>query len=242
MNSKELIEACDILLELEKEFSGEEGRLEEISNERLFKIEEIEHQIVTFKRNEDVDFRVFSPRNTSTVNSEKIRGLEEEKKVLEREKNDADRQLKYYSGKTEKIGRVISLLRQELGNDLNEDNLTVKNSRNPFAFLDEIDEDNDSLDNKDLIDTDSDEDDEVNYSSNDEDTGSALDTLLKENEKELESENIKNVQAGVPVTEIDRVCHKVEFSQKILDNDRVRAKLELKEIISELKELVRAYS
>lgn len=239
MNSKDLIEACDILLELEKEFSGEESRLEEISNERLFKIEEIEHQIITFRRNEDVDFRVFSPRNTSNVNSEKIRSLEEEKKALEREKNDADRQLNYYSGKAEKIGRVISILRSELGDDSNEDNLTVKKSRNPFAFLDEIEENeavevDEDFSNED-IDLDSDkvaEVDEVEMES-------GLDLLAKENEDA--SVDIGNVIAGVPVSEVDRVCHKVEFSQKILDNDRVRAKLELKEIVTELKELVRVY-
>lgn len=235
MTSKDLIEACDILLELEKEFSGEESRLAEISNERRIKIEEIEHQIFTLKRNEDVDFRVFSPRNTSTVTSEKIKGLEEEKKNYEREKKDADKQLDYYSGKTEKICKVISLLRLELGDDSIEKNLTVKKSRNPFAFLDEMETDSEEVLQEDV------QDEDLNESIVLEDSEeSPIEKLIKESVSE-DAEVLSTV-SGVPVDEVERVCHKVEFSEKIINNDRVRAKMELKEIISELKELVRVYS
>ena len=114
MTSKELIEACDILLKLEQEFSVEESRLSEISNEHAMRIDELDQQITVSRRNEDVDFRVFSPSNVSTGTSDKIKLLENEKKQLEREKKDADKQLRYYSGKTEMIGRVLALLRGDL--------------------------------------------------------------------------------------------------------------------------------
>ena len=44
------------------------------------------------------------------------------------------------------------------------------------------------------------------------------------------------------VTEVERVCHKVEFCGNIINNDRVRAKLEIKNIVADLKDLIRAYS
>ena len=96
MTDKDLIEACDILVKLEQEFAEEEAKLSEVSNEHAIKIDELDQQITTFRRNEDVDFRVFSPRNISTGNTEKIKVLENEKKMLEREKRDADKQLHYY--------------------------------------------------------------------------------------------------------------------------------------------------
>lgn len=220
MTSKDIIEACDILIKLEQEFSTEESKLSEVSNDHAIRIDELDQQISTFRRNEDVDFRVFSPRNVSTGTSEKIAALEDEKKLLEREKREADKQLKYYSGKTEMIGKVLTLLRGDLKEESSEDSSTVIMSRNPFAFLDEPTENVD-----DTIDTGVDDSEEK---SND----------IVENE---ESNNSVNNFNGVPVDEVERVCHKVEFCGKIISNDGIRAKLEIKNIVDDLKELIRAY-
>ena len=220
MTSKDIIEACDILIKLEQEFSTEESKLSEVSNDHAIRIDELDQQISTFRRNEDVDFRVFSPRNVSTGTSEKISALEDEKKLLEREKREADKQLKYYSGKTEMIGKVLTLLRGDLKEESSEDSSTVIMSRNPFAFLDEPTENVD-----DTIDTGVDDSEEK---SND----------IVENE---ESNNSVNNFNGVPVDEVERVCHKVEFCCKIISNDGIRAKLEIKNIVDDLKELIRAY-
>ena len=86
MTSKDLIDACDILIKLKQEFSTEEAKLTEISNEHAIRIDELDQQITTSRRNEDVDFRVFSPRNVSGTVSDKIKAFESEKKQLEREK------------------------------------------------------------------------------------------------------------------------------------------------------------
>lgn len=277
MTSKDLIEACDILLELEKEFASEESKLADLSNERYIKIEEIDHQILTLRRNEDVDFRVFSPRNTSTVNSEKIKNLEDDKKNLEREKKDADRQLSYYSGKTEKINKVIRLLRGELGDDSREENLTVKNSRNPFGFLEALIEENENLekaksgeidetisveenDNSKAVDSnekivleDAEESpisklinerikEDLSLLSEENNTDESAD-MIEESEVSTEDEVAPIIEVqGVPIDEVERMCHKVEFSAKIISNDHVRAKMELKEIINELKDIIKAYS
>ena len=231
MTSKDLIDACDILIKLKQEFSTEEAKLSEISGEHAVKIDELDQQITTFRRNEDVDFRVFSPRNVSTGTSDKIKALENEKKQLEREKKDADKQLRYYSGKTEMIGRVLNLLRGDLKEDSEEDSVTVIKSRNPFGFLDEEPEENDEV-------------------IEDKNIDSVAELFRKpeiqSDETIDEKENIEEVTTstgeGVPVEEVERVCHKVEFCEKIITNDGVRAKLEIKNIIADMKDLIRAYN
>ena len=227
MTSKDIIEACDILIKLEQEFSTEESKLSEISNERSIRIDELDQQISTFRRNEDVDFRVFSPRNGSTGTSDKIASLEEEKKQLEREKRDADKQLKYYSGKTEMIGKVLGLLRGDLKEESPEDSSTVIMSRNPFAFLD---------DDLDRVEGDSNKIDE-----SDEISDLFDDNIDYEKDEETNSDTVINNVDGIPVDEVERVCHKVEFCGKIISNDGIRAKLEIKNIVEDLKDLIRAY-
>ncbi len=230
MTSKDLIDACDILIKLEQEFGTEEAKLSEVSKEHAVKIDELDQQITTFRRNEDVDFRVFSPRNVSTVTSDKIKVLENEKKQLEREKKEADKQLRYYSGKTEMISKVLSLLRGDLKEDSSDDSSTVLKSRNPFAFLDEEPEE------------------AVSFSDDNEtDTVEALfkESRIKESvDNEEQTPEVLNpiVSEGVPVDEVERVCHKVEFCEKIISNDGIRAKLEIKNIVSDLRDLIRAYS
>lgn len=234
MTSKDIIEACDILIKLEQEFSTEESKLSEVSNDHAIRIDELDQQISTFRRNEDVDFRVFSPRNVSTGTSEKIAALEDEKKQLEREKREADKQLKYYSGKTEMIGKVLALLRGDLKEESSEDSSTVIMSRNPFAFLDEPTENAD-----DTIDASEDDFDHVSDLFNDlNDDSEEKSNDIVENEESYNSVNSVN---GVPVDEVERVCHKVEFCGKIINNDGIRAKLEIKNIVDDLKELIRAY-
>lgn len=229
MTSKDLIEACDILIKLQQEFSTEEAKLSEISNEHAIRIDELDQQITTSRRNEDVDFRVFSPRNVSTSSSDKIKALEGEKKQLEREKIDADKQLKYYSGKTEMISKVLDLLRGDLSTDSENDSPTVKKSRNPFAFLDE-----------DYV------EEMVEDPVDEEEIEESPEDLFKSVEKtkpEVKEETRPQTSAGgVPVDEVERVCHKVEFCEKIISNDGVRAKLEIKNIVADLHDLIRGYS
>ena len=229
MTTKDLIDACDILIKLEQEFSAEEAKLSEVSGEHAMRIDELDQQITTFRRNEDVDFRVFSPRNVSTATSDKISMLENEKKQLEREKKEADKQLRYYSGKTEMIGKVLDLLRGDLKEESEEDSVTVRNSRNPFAFLDE-------------------EKEEVEVIEDKEDDVAALFRSVKafdKKEASLEELEVQNdpsvVYDGVPVDDVERICNKVEFCEKIISNDGIRAKLEIKNIIADLRDLIRAY-
>lgn len=227
MTSSDLIQACDILIKLKEEFSTEEAKLQEISNDHEIRIDELDQQIMTFRRNEDVDFRVFSPRNISTGTSDKIKVFENEKKQLEREKIEADKQLRYYSGKTDMISKVLNLLRGDLIEDSDTDSETVKKSRNPFAFLDEVSEPDKTVD---TIEEETVEEETVE---------DIFDELIKEEQDAADKEHSSG---GVPVEEVERVCHKVEFCEKIISNDGVRAKLEIKNIVADLKDLIRGYS
>ncbi len=242
MTSKDLIDACDILIKLEQEFSTEEAKLYEISNEHAVRIDELDQQITTIRRNEDVDFRVFSPRNMSTVNSDKIKTLEDEKKQLEREKREADKQLNYYSGKNEMIGRVLEILRGDLKEESDSDSTTVKNSRKPFAFLDE----NTDIEDEVIEDKDYDDIAELFRAPGKDEDRSKSDTSDQNDTGSDDSNTAKEVHidsyGGVPVDEVERVCHKVEFCEKIITNDGIRAKLEIKNIVADMKDLIRAYS
>lgn len=248
MTSSDLIEACDILVKLEQEFAIEEAKLSEISNEHAIKIDELDQQITTIRRNEDVDYRVFSPRNITTGNSEKIKVLENEKKMLEREKRDADKQLHYYSGKTEMLGRVLDLLRGDLKEDSYEDSETVRKSRDPFAFIDEDAVDEVIEDKEDAVTS--------LFREANEKIKKSLEEMVdeepedtEEQEKEKEGKESRSIfdmipdkeAEGVPVDEVERVCHKVEFCEKIISNDRIRAKLEIRNIVADLRDLIRAY-
>lgn len=239
MTSKDLIEACDILLKLEQEFSVEESRLSEISNEHAMRIDELDQQITVSRRNEDVDFRVFSPRtNVSGGTSDKIKVLEDEKKALEREKKDADKQLRYYSGKTEMIGRVLAILRGDLREESEEDSPTVVKSKNPFAFIDEETEDSfDEVEEK------ADSVASLFREANAKIKEDLIDSMVDEPVTDVYEKPTVPVHTdgGVPVDEVERVCHKVEFCGKIMSNDGVRAKLEIKNIVDDLKDLIRAY-
>ena len=236
MTSKELIEACDILLKLEQEFSVEESRLSEISNEHAMRIDELDQQISVSRRNEDVDFRVFSPRNVSTGTSDKIKLLENEKKQLEREKKDADKQLRYYSGKTEMIGRVLALLRGDLKEESEEDSVTLKKSSNPFSFLDE---DVDTV--EEVVEDKVDSVAALFKEANEKIKEDLLESMDEEPVVSKPDVSPSSSSSGVPVDEVERVCHKVEFCGKIISNDGVRAKLEIKNIVADLKDLIRAY-
>ena len=232
MTSSDLIDACDILIKLEQEFSTEEAKLSEISNEHAVRIDELDQQITTFRRNEDVDFRVFSPRNVSTGISDKIKALESEKKQLEREKRDADKQLKYYSGKTEMIGKVLSILRGDLKDESETDSTTVRKSKNPFSFLDDDLESGMTSVDEVIEDKDADDISEL----------FRIPEEVKDIGDSVQDSGTEIVSiAGVPVDEVERVCHKIEFCEKIISNDGIRAKLEIKNIVADLKDLIRAY-
>jgi len=240
MNNNDFNEVFDILSGLLNELVTEEEKLKEIIKEHSFKIDEINQQIDICKKNEDIDFRVFSPRNVSFDNSEKITSLESQCSDFTKEKNDAEKRLLYYSGKVDKLRRALNIIRKDSieydDNKKIEDGLLVE--RDPFDYLfnDDISDSSDELfrsniTKKEKTSVDSEKADVIL-----EDSSEFIDSNEKASDVKTE------ISDSIPVEEVKRVCHKVEFSEKILSNDRVRAKMELKDVISDLKELIRVYS
>lgn len=248
-----LEELFDILTDLQNEFITEEKKLKEISSTHAYRIDELDHQINTARKNEDIDFRVFSPRNLSIDNSNKIKALEDEKSSLEKEKSDADRQMSYYTGKADRLTLAVNIVKKyiksdivlseesEIANNTNdsiEDSIIEKIKKKPynnFSFLYEDEENDSEVENEDL--------DKVEKLFNEDDNNDDLPLKLENDNLDKDSNVVLGDSScnGIPVDEIERVCHKVEISEKIINNDRVRARMQLKDVIVELKDLIKAY-
>lgn len=231
MNSSDYIEIIDILSIMLNELVSEEEKLTEIIDTHSYRINELNQQIDVCRKNEDIDFRVFSPRNISFDNSEKISALETECSACERERSDAEKRLSVFTGKIDKLRRVLSLLKKNSHDVLDEEypiDSDVKH-KDPFDFIINGEDEEDLEDEQ-----------KSNISADNTISDSNVDVASQEAEDSSEEITSDRLE-GVPVDEIKRVCHKVEFSEKIINNDRVRARLELKDIINDLKELIRVY-
>lgn len=224
-----IYEVKSIIEELYNEFLNEEVRLNDICDSNSVRIDEIEHKILTLHKNEDVDFRVFSPRNVSPANSEKILELEKEKENLEREAKDSSKQQKYFSERTHKLETALSLLSQlvvdRAANDVPE----------PFEGVSEVE--NDPFDelfpaHKTL-----------SKMAKVLDKEDVVDDITVEEKVVVESDIAKEQSFGDEVSMISgslsRIVHKAEFVERILSNDTIRARLELKEVIKQLRELIK---
>lgn len=252
MKKKEYNEVIDILVDLQNEFIEEEERLKEISRGHAIKIDELENQIDSCRKNEDIDYRVFSPRNISMDNSDKINSLLSEKESLEKEKKVADKQLVYYSSKSDKIGKVLYILKRysdisdniEFSND-DTSEYSFKSNEN-FVFNEEYDSNDENISSKpdkninddpisDLF-----NDDIIDEEVSDNEKVIGDDTSLKNSTEKNETPEVDDI-SGIPVDDVERVCHRVEFTEKIIRNDMLRARLELKDIISDLHILVDTY-
>lgn len=215
-------EIRSIIEELYDEFLKEEVRLNDICSGNTVRIDELEHKIITLRKNEDVDFRVFSPRNVSPANSEKILELENEKENLERESRESSKQLKYYSERTRKLGNALELL--NAGVSIPQEVVEVDNSNtsvdeDPFAELFPAHKKLGEFSSK-------------NVEETVEEVEETPSEVVEETKKEVKKEDT------VAKSSIARIIHKAEFTERIMANDSIRARLELKEVIKQLKELL----
>lgn len=206
-----------IIEEIYDEFLKEEIRLNEICSGNTVRIDELDHKMVTLRKNEDIDFRVFSPRNVSPANSEKLQELEKEKNDLEKESRDASKQLKYYSERTRKLGNALELLNSVT--TLQEDVVVEKEeviTDESFAELFPA------------------------HKKLGEFKSGNTEHLVEDSDEVDSSESIEVIKQEdlIPKSSITRIVHKAEFTERIMANDTIRARLELKEIIKQLNELL----
>lgn len=225
-----------IIQELYNEFLKDEKKISEIYENNSVRIDELDHKIHTLKKSEDVDFKVFSPRNTNNINSDKISELENEKSILESESRNYSKQLRYYSDKVNKLNEVLILLGEtdlkeslkdsafenvpDVVEEIIEDpfndlfpSYVRKNNNSNINVFDSII--NNSVDNSDSTSFDKSETDDIGNSNIDLNINNDL--FLRDS--------------------VNQIIHKAEFTEKIITNDSIRAKLEIREIISLLKNL-----
>lgn len=242
MTANDINEIKSIISELKREFSNEEERLSTLERERTIRLDELEHQISSAKKNEDIDFRVFSPRNVNSSITEKISGMEEERKKLEQLLGESSRQKIYYSGKTEKLSRVLEIL-SDSQSDL-EDSVE--------------DTSNDENSEEDSFDWFSQFDKSSSKSSTDTSSPSLKDEVVDETvSKEItvskpvsSNENIsdKSILDNVSydnaklVRNLNKVVHKAQLGEKVIDNDRRRAHMVIKEVIDDLKDILKCFT
>lgn len=143
MTAKEIDQISNIVIDLLMEFQKEQNRLQIIYDNGSSRISEIEENIVNYKETEDVDFKVFSPRNISTLNEDKLESMDREKLTLMESNKEILKQLKYYNEKVEKL-RTIQMI---IG--------TEENEKSDFDYKDESIDDIQKVDTNEINDTDS---------------------------------------------------------------------------------------
>lgn len=185
-------EAEKMIRELFEEFSKEEIRLKLMHDNNSSKIGELEENILQLARNEDIDYRFFSPRNIVSNNKEKTDQLRDEKESLEKSNKSVFKQMTYYKEKADKLNQIKNILDRT-----NED--SINNNVNPI--------------NK--------EEKKV--------------TRIKKIEKASENKSI--IEVSLPV-ELERINHKLELCSKFIENDLVRTKIEIKDIMKNLDDII----
>lgn len=235
MTKNEINEIKSIISELKREFSNEEERLSSLERERTIKLDELDHQISSAKKNEDIDFKVFSPRNVNSSISEKISGMEQERKKLEQLLGDASRQKIYYSGKTEKLSRVLEIL-SENNVEVVEEVVEKKDSFDWFSQFNKSSDDTISSE-----DSDQDKKDSViaDTSVNGKDN-SIIDSLVIDTIDD--SSDIEKIDTKEVSKKINKIIRKAQLGEKVIDNDRRRAHTVINEVIDELKSILKCFT
>ncbi len=102
-------ELLNIIDELYSEFNDERIRLKMLMDDNDRRIQEIDEYVSELVKNEDIDFRIFSPRNTKTAHTDKVELLKEEKDKLIDENRKLKDKFQYYEEKVNKISTLNSV-------------------------------------------------------------------------------------------------------------------------------------
>lgn len=102
-------ELLNIIDELYSEFNEERIRLKMLYDNNEQRSHEIEEYISELIKNEDIDFKIFSPRNNKTVHADKIEQLKNEKTHLDEENIRLAERLNYYEEKVNKLSALNSV-------------------------------------------------------------------------------------------------------------------------------------
>lgn len=257
------IEKIDrIVSDLLLEFKEERNKLQYELDNANSKIMEIDRSISSFKENEDVDIKVFSPRNLSNLNLEKIEMMNQEKAKIEDSSKSVIKQLNYYSDKCDKLGEIKNIIQGSSSSstkdkidgimkmfsiDSENSNQIEQNSNDVFSTNISLDYNNNQIEN--------------NENNNDIFKGTS--DRVENNEKisvsdgisvVLENSNSVIEKASIVINnpddnfskydklslikEMEILSHRLEITIKIIDNDVYRTKMDLKSIKNSLDDLL----
>ncbi len=103
-------EAKQVISELYDEFSKEAIKLQVKYDNNVSKLDELDLQIRSMSKTEDVDLKVFSPRRRISSETEKSAKLKETKEDLIQSNLEVERMLRYYSKRADRMKMLLELL------------------------------------------------------------------------------------------------------------------------------------
>ncbi|MEG1848449.1 MAG: sensor histidine kinase [Lachnospiraceae bacterium] len=178
--------------------------------DNLNDIREIELYLESLFEKEDIDYEIFSPRNVQSVFKDKIESQKNTKKEIEEKNSVLYKKSNIYTRKMDKLSVVL----QNIGMDDNKDISSV--------FEDDFLEKNKEIDFSNIVAPL--EKNKINY------------TILDIQEKERQ--RIARDLHDSTVQNLTHLIHKIELSSKFLDQDIVRAKMELVSVNQNIKNII----
>lgn len=193
------------------EFEKERKSLRNQYDNNLQKLDEIDENISSYLKYED-DNKVFSPRNISNKNEDKIMELREQKQAILDENRSLLEKLHYYENKVKQLTPIIE--------DSSDDDLD-----NSDIVTDEVDSsDSDITTSSSITKTEVVSDKESNS------------TLVIKSSSESSVKSVTKTENNL-ADQIQYVLSKVKLCSGIIDNDIVRTKMELRSIENFLDDL-----
>lgn len=220
-----------IVNDLLSEFEKEGGKLQAEYDDNAVRIIEIEENIQNFKENEDIDFKVFSPRKIDNQNEEKINSLKGEMQNIELANKSLFRQLRYYSDKIEKLGEILNIIKENKNpEDLKSDS--------PLDDITHVDEK--ILEYYDSIANDDEDGIEKRYQIKESEVRSGWKIIKEELSTPIENKESEEIidNPNALVDSLISITGKLENESRAIDEDYFRTKEEIRTIVNSINDVL----
>lgn len=260
--------SIEILKEMLVEFKEYKSDLLRTKKKNEDAIEQIDRYLNSLFKNEEFNYKVFSPRNVESIYKEEIEEQNYKKSMIEKDSHSFIKKISFFSDKIEKLEMVIKS-EEEREEDLENSESKVDLSRGIDIHSEE------GLGSKECIDSEAGIDSKIDTGSiadidgkeeieNKAETESKVDVGIKvekdnkgdiEKKDELETETTEQSLMGLNLQELERqriardlhdttvqnlvhLIHKIELCSKYMDQDVIRARLEIATITKEIKNVI----
>lgn len=219
-----------LLQQVYEELLLDKNKIEKTILENSNKIKEIEIYLESLFEKEDVDYEVFSPRNIQYICRDKIENQKKDKEKLIRDNFVLNNKIVILSSRIEKLYTVLirangffkkTDLEEKKYNDFFNDNDNILNNKN------DDDQSNTSYDNI----------SELNDISEVEEKCDDIKLMILDIQ-EKERKRIARDLHDNTVQNLTHLIHKIELSSKFIDQDVIRAKMELLDVNRNIKSII----